>query len=44
MRSPTCLFIIRPELRYEHAYDANPYDNGTKASQFMFGMDAIMRY
>lgn len=38
------LFTIRSELRYEHAYDANPYDNGTKASQFMFGMDAIMRY
>ncbi len=33
--------LFRPELRFDHAYDAHPYDNGTRKSQFMFACDAI---
>jgi hypothetical protein len=33
--------VFRPELRYEHAYDAPAYNNGTKKSQFMFAADVI---
>jgi hypothetical protein len=35
---------LRPELRWEHAYDASPYDNGTRRSQLTFAMDLIWRY
>jgi hypothetical protein len=35
---------IRPELRWEHAYDASPYDNGTRRSQLTFAVDVIWRY
>jgi hypothetical protein len=41
----TPLFSIRPELRYERSLgNATPYDNGTKKQQFMFAMDAILRF
>ena len=33
--------LFRPELRFERAYDARAYDNGTKHNQFMFACDAI---
>jgi hypothetical protein len=33
--------LFRPELRFDHAYDATPYDNGTRHSQLMFACDAI---
>jgi hypothetical protein len=36
--------VFRPELRYEHAYDAPAYDNGTKRSQLMFAADMIWFY
>lgn len=35
---------IRPELRYQKAFDAHPYDNGTRGGQFMFAMDAIIHF
>ena len=35
---------LRPEVRYEHAYSATPFDNGTRRNQFMFAMDAMIRY
>jgi hypothetical protein len=38
------LFSVRPEVRYEYAFSAKPYDNGTKNSQLMFLVDAIMRF
>ena len=38
------LLSIRPELRYERAYRATPYDNGTRKGQFMLALDAIIRY
>jgi hypothetical protein len=36
--------VFRPELRYEHAYDAPAYNNGTKKSQLMFAADVIWFY
>lgn len=33
--------LVRPELRYEHAYDNPVYQVGTKKSQFMFASDII---
>ena len=36
--------VLRPELRYEHAFDFTAYDNGTKKSQFMFAADVIFFY
>ena len=38
------IVTIRPELRFEHAYNAPAYNNGTKQSQFSFAMDVIWRY
>jgi Putative beta-barrel porin-2, OmpL-like. bbp2 len=38
------LISVRPELRYEYAFSAKPYDNGTKSGQFMFAVDAIFRF
>ncbi|PSL46383.1 putative OmpL-like beta-barrel porin-2 [Chitinophaga niastensis] len=40
------LIRIRPEVRYERAYDkgATPYDNGTKKDQVTGAMDLIVRF
>ncbi len=38
------LITIRPELRYEYAFSAKPWDNGRRNKQFMFAMDAIIRF
>ena len=35
---------VRPEVRYETAFNATPYDNGTKKSQTLFIIDAIVRF
>ena len=36
--------VFRPELRYDHAYDAPAFDSGTKKSQLMFAADMIWFY
>ncbi len=33
--------LLRPELRFEHAYDTPVYNNGTKKSQLMLAGDVI---
>jgi hypothetical protein len=40
------VIMIRPEVRYETAFRTGitPYDNGTKAAQTTFGMDAIVNF
>lgn len=35
---------LRPELRYEFATSAKPYDNGRKKDQTTFNMDLIVRF
>ena len=36
--------VFRPEVRYDHSYQAPAYDNGTKKSQLMFAADMIWFY
>ncbi len=36
--------LIRPELRFERAYDRPAYDTGTKQNQLIFAMDAIIKF
>jgi hypothetical protein len=40
------MLCFRPEIRYERALDhhVNPYDNGTRRSQFTFACDLIQRF
>ncbi|HVT95234.1 MAG TPA: outer membrane beta-barrel protein [Bryobacteraceae bacterium] len=38
------LISVRPELRYEYAFSARPYDNGMRSGQLMFAMDAIVHF
>ena len=38
------LISIRPEVRYEYAFSARPFDNGTRSGQLMFAIDAIIRF
>ena len=35
---------VRPEVRYETAFNATPYNNGTKKNQTLFVVDAIVRF
>ena len=36
--------IMRPEIRYEHAFERAAYDNGTKQDQAVFACDFIVKY
>ena len=36
--------VFRPELRYDHAFDSNAFNNGTKHNQFMAAADIIFFY
>ena len=38
------LVSVRPEVRYEHAFSARPWDNGTRKGQLMFAMDALLHF
>lgn len=38
------LISVRPEVRYEYAWSARPWDNGTRQGQLMFAVDAIIRF
>ena len=35
---------IRPEIRFDHAWDRPAYDNGTRINQFTFGSDVIFHF
>ena len=41
---PSQLITIRPELRFEHAYQAYAYDNGTRKSQFTAQCDIVFHF
>ena len=41
---PDKLITIRPELRFDHAYDTDAYNNGTRRSQFAFVTDVIYHF
>lgn len=36
--------LLRPELRFEHAYDAPAYNNGTRRNQLMLAADLVVTY
>jgi hypothetical protein len=36
--------VFRPELGYDHAFDATPYDTGTRRSQLMLAADVLLFY
>jgi hypothetical protein len=38
------LISTRPEVRYEYAWSARPWDNGTRRGQLMFAIDANLRF
>jgi Putative beta-barrel porin-2, OmpL-like. bbp2 len=38
------LLSTRPEVRYEYAWSARPWDNGTRRGQLMFAIDLIARF
>jgi hypothetical protein len=35
---------VRPEIRYETAFDYTPYNNGTKKGQALFVIDTIIKF
>lgn len=35
---------LRPEIRYDIAFNAIPYDNGTKKTQTTFSIDTVIRF
>ncbi len=35
---------IRPELRFDHAWDARAYDKGTRRNQFTFASDLVFHF
>jgi hypothetical protein len=41
---PDKLVTVRPELRFDHSYDADAFDNGTRRNQFVASMDFIIHY
>jgi hypothetical protein len=36
--------MFRPELRFDHSWDREGYDNGTARNQLFFGMDVIYKF
>ena len=40
----TNLISIRPEVRYDTAFNATPYNNGAKKNQMSFIIDTVVRY
>ena len=36
--------MLRPELRFDHSWDRNGYNNGTARNQFFFGVDMIYKF
>ena len=37
-------YVLRPELRFDHSYDARAYDRGTERNQFMALVNLITRF
>jgi hypothetical protein len=35
---------IRPEIRFDHAWDRRSYDNGTRTNQFTVASDVIFHF
>ena len=35
---------LRPELRFDHAWDRRTYDNGTRTNQFTAAVDVVYHF
>ena len=40
----TPMLSLRPEIRWEHAFNAAAYDNGTRKTQFEIASDLVLRF
>jgi hypothetical protein len=38
------VITLRPELRFDHSYDAKAYDGGRESSQYVFATDLIVHF
>ena len=36
--------LFRPEIRFDHAFQAPAYDRGSRHNQFQLAMDVIFKY
>ena len=36
--------LFRPELRFDHSFRVQAYDNGTTSNQFQLAMDVIFKF
>jgi hypothetical protein len=36
--------MLRPEVRFDHSWDALGYNNGKARNQFFFGSDLIYKF
>jgi len=41
---PNKIVTLRPEIRFDHSYNADAFDNGTRRNQFVASMDFIIHY
>ena len=41
---PNKLITIRPEIRFDHSYQAEAYDNGIRHNQFTLGCDLVYHF
>jgi len=41
---PNKITTLRPEVRFDHAYDEDVFNNGTRRNQFVVSMDFIIHY
>jgi putative OmpL-like beta-barrel porin-2 len=41
---PDKLITLRPELRFDHSYDEDVFNNGTRRNQLVGSMDCIIHY
>jgi len=43
-RSIGSTVMLRPELRFDHSWDREGYNNGTARNRLFFGMDLIYKF
>lgn len=41
---PNSIMTVRPEIRFDHAYQKAAYDNGARKNQFSFNVDLVVHF
>ena len=41
---PNKLITVRPEIRFDRAFNATAYDDGTRHNQLMFSCDCVLHF